>query len=776
MRLVRFSTRPAQISPDIRAALTSLGRGDDRVGGVGLVGVQPPGTDTPVDAVIITGHGVVVVVGVDLPDPAIRLEAPLRGVWKADDWPLTRSDDDSGSDAGNPSAEALAVSDRVAERVRTAVGSPGTAVGTIIAVGPFVEHVEQPADELSGPVRIVYPTSTSLLASIVSLSFAPQPLTVEQARAVVAALSPDTEFDDDTLAGEGFAPTTSAATTPPATASPATASPAAAWPAAASPATAWPGAAGVAGVAGVAAPATGGQGDHGQDGSAGTLAPAPSPAPRSGTTPTPDARPDAPGSPGSPADDSDPLTDDADTEALDNPPHPDSSGTGTAASTTAASTTTASTTAAPTTTATPPDTAPSGASASGASASGSPAPGTTTVEATSGSAPTPLDTAPNAPGPNAPGPNAPTSNPTTSNPTTPSSATPSSAAPTPSTTAPSPSTTAPTATGGGAPATASTTAAPTAASAPATVPPTQPATPGRAAPAPPADAQQAAGRQAAAAPGTQPGARTAGSAPFPMAAPPTGHPPQAGMQAQPSGPPAATQSAATQSAATQTGTTRPGANRGSRAAPAAGAPAGGAPMRVGAARQPWWRRLSARTWRWITAGAVFVVALVVIITFSVMGGGDEEHQPIRMRAGGLEFTQRAAQLTEECAAHAVGDLSVALADGGCTELRRGSFDTTVGGTDVAVSVAALTFPDEQAAQRFLQVADTPGTGTIRDLATASGRWTPPAPDWSGAAYVSDLEGSTVRLVLASPRDRASDDSSEVAEAAEAALGLVKLND
>ncbi|MCR3719188.1 MULTISPECIES: hypothetical protein [Prauserella salsuginis group] len=617
MRLVRFSTRPAQISPDIRAALTSLGRGDDRVGGVGLVGVQPPGTDTPVDAVIITGHGVVVVVGVDLPDPAIRLEAPLRGVWKADDWPLTRSDDDSGSDAGNPSTEALAVSDRVAERVRTAVGSPGTAVGTIIAVGPFVEHVEQPADELSGPVRIVYPTSTSLLASIVSLSFAPQPLTVEQARAVVAALSPDTEFDDDTLAGEGFAPTTSAATTPPATSPPATASPATAWPAAA-----WPGAAGVAGVAGVAAPATAGQGDHGQDGSAGTLAPAP----------------------------------------------------------------------------------------------------------------------------------------------------------TPSTTAPSPSTTAPTATGGGAPATASTTATPTAASAPATVPPTQPATPGRAAPAPPADAQQAAGRQAAAAPGTQPGARTAGSVPFPMAAPPTGHPPQAGMQAQPSGPPAATQSAATQSAATQTGTTRPGANRGSRAAPAAGAPAGGAPMRVGAARQPWWRRLSARTWRWITAGAVFVVALVVIITFSVMGGGDEEHQPIRMRAGGLEFTQRAAQLTEECAAHAVGDLSVALADGGCTELRRGSFDTTVGGTDVAVSVAALTFPDEQAAQRFLQVADTPGTGTIRDLATASGRWTPPAPDWSGAAYVSDLEGSTVRLVLASPRDRASDDSSEVAEAAEAALGLVKLND
>lgn len=200
------------------------------------------------------------------------------------------------------------------------------------------------------------------------------------------------------------------------------------------------------------------------------------------------------------------------------------------------------------------------------------------------------------------------------------------------------------------------------------------------------------------------------------------------------------------------------------------------PAPGGPARPARWRRLSAQTWRWIAAGAAFVVAVVVIITFTAMSGGDTDGGPVRTSAGGLEFTQRAAQLTEECADHAVGDLSVALADGGCTELRRGSFTTTVRGTDVAVSVAALTFTDRQAAQRFLEVADTPGTGTIRDLATTSGRWAPPPPDWSGAAYVSDLEGSTVRLVLASPRDRAPAESPEVTEAAEAALGLVKLND
>lgn len=174
-------------------------------------------------------------------------------------------------------------------------------------------------------------------------------------------------------------------------------------------------------------------------------------------------------------------------------------------------------------------------------------------------------------------------------------------------------------------------------------------------------------------------------------------------------------------------------------------------------------------------GGAFLVAAVVIIVFSTVGG-DEDGEPIRTRAGGLEFTQRAAQLVDECATHAVGDLRVELADGGCTELRRGSFDTTVNGVDVAVSVAALTFTDEQAAQRFLEVADTPGTGTVRDLATESNRWSPPAPGWSGAAYVSDLEGTTVRLVLATPRGSGSADSPEVTRAAEAALGLVKLND
>jgi len=66
----------------VRAALASWGRGSTVVGGVALIGCQPDGCDGPVDAVVVLPRGVLVVLGVDLPDPAVRLDAPLAGQWK----------------------------------------------------------------------------------------------------------------------------------------------------------------------------------------------------------------------------------------------------------------------------------------------------------------------------------------------------------------------------------------------------------------------------------------------------------------------------------------------------------------------------------------------------------------------------------------------------------------------------------------------------------------------------------------------------------------------
>ncbi|HWO61319.1 MAG TPA: hypothetical protein VNO31_14920, partial [Umezawaea sp.] len=84
VRLIRLGSVPTEVGADVRAALSTWGVGDAVLGGVALLGVQPPGSPKAVDAVVVLPRGVVVVVGVDLPDPAVRLEAPLTGQWRID--------------------------------------------------------------------------------------------------------------------------------------------------------------------------------------------------------------------------------------------------------------------------------------------------------------------------------------------------------------------------------------------------------------------------------------------------------------------------------------------------------------------------------------------------------------------------------------------------------------------------------------------------------------------------------------------------------------------
>ncbi|MER6878267.1 hypothetical protein ABT279_49795, partial [Amycolatopsis sp. NPDC000673] len=195
MRLVRLGQQPSRVAEDVRAALASLGRGSTVIGGVALVGARPTG-DRPVEAVVVLPAGVLVVIGVDLPDPALRLEAPLSGPWKADGWPLVHGDD------VNPATEALDLSQECERRIAELGGGP---VGTIVAVGPYVETVDQPPGDLAGPVRVLHPTPTTMLAATVSLATARHPRSVDQARALISALAPDApELSDEVLRGEGF--------------------------------------------------------------------------------------------------------------------------------------------------------------------------------------------------------------------------------------------------------------------------------------------------------------------------------------------------------------------------------------------------------------------------------------------------------------------------------------------------------------------------------------------------------------------------------------------
>lgn len=197
MRVVRIGDEASTVGADVRAALTSWGRGDSIMGGVALVGLRPEGFDQPVDAVVVLPRGVLVVVGVDLPDPAVRLDAPLSGQWKTDGWPLVRPDG-----AVNPATDAVTTVGTIRRTLEAAKVEP-LPVGTVVAVGPYVSQVHQPTSDLLRGVRILHPEPKTLLNAARELAVHQRPCTIAQARAILATLAPD--LDEVDLTGEGFA-------------------------------------------------------------------------------------------------------------------------------------------------------------------------------------------------------------------------------------------------------------------------------------------------------------------------------------------------------------------------------------------------------------------------------------------------------------------------------------------------------------------------------------------------------------------------------------------
>ncbi|WP_461119859.1 hypothetical protein [Saccharothrix stipae] len=182
--MIRLGAEPSAVGADVRAALSTWGNGDAVLGGVALLGVRPPDCPRELDAVIVLPRGVLVVVGVDLPDPAMRLEAPLNGQWKIDGWPLTRPDG-----ATSPAAEALEATTAVARRIQDMRGEP-LPVTTVVAVGPYVGQVVQPTVDLNRGVRVLHPKPTTLLAAARELATSDRPCSAEHAAKLAAVLAP----------------------------------------------------------------------------------------------------------------------------------------------------------------------------------------------------------------------------------------------------------------------------------------------------------------------------------------------------------------------------------------------------------------------------------------------------------------------------------------------------------------------------------------------------------------------------------------------------------
>ncbi|MFI5609157.1 hypothetical protein [Amycolatopsis sp. NPDC051903] len=673
MRLVRLGQQPSRVAEDVRAALASLGRGSTVIGGVALVGARPAGDDRAVEAVVVLPKGVLIVIGVDLPDPALRLEAPLSGPWKADGWPLVH-----GDDAINPATEALDLSQDCERRIAELAPGSGP-VGTIVAVGPYVETVDQPPADLAGPVRVLHPTPTAMLAATVSLATARSPRSLDQARALISALAPDAPaLPDDVLVGEGFVRYTDDPPVPVAAPVPARVQ---------KPAVPAPGAS-TAGPA-VKRPAI-------------TSVPPPPPViptvvpvPHVADTPPesadpPQAAPAAESTSAASPAASDALGD-APTESTAPPPGPG---------------------AAPSTSADPqlpdePDT-PLDAAATEKMAAPKQEP-VTTPRRVPGPRPAPAATAPKAmpvasrPGASA-GP-APAAKPAT--PVFPAAAS-AGKAPAPAQNRAPASTAAPVVgtTGAGAAAVDRTSA---------------PVTPGRGAP--------------------RPGAAPGGA-------------PRTGAPAGPVGP-GATRTSATATAAPRQAVTSAPSSAGSR--------------EVAAGAVPQAAEKSSKTVRWVPVAAIGLLAVLLVTAIVVAatggsGGGEaapapsqrasapaappvaSSGAPASSAAPSLSFEPRASSADQRCASHAFGDVQASLQQTSCSAVRRASYTALVDGRPAAVTIAVVEFPDAAQATHFKQVADTPGGGGILDVATETGKWSGPPPQFDSAAYASKIDGTGVRLV------------------------------
>ncbi|MGI5501928.1 hypothetical protein [Lentzea sp. CA-135723] len=199
MRLIRLGAEPSAIGADVRAALTACGAGTEVLGGVALIGVQPPDCPVPLDAIVVLPKGVLVIVGVDLPDPALKLEAPLGGQWKIDGWPLVSQDG-----APNPATEAVAAATAVAQRIQAMRAEP-LPVSTVVAVGPFVSQVVQPTVDLNRGVRVLHPKPSTLLSAARELATSSVLCTADHAVKLLAILqTTGTPPEARSLLSEGF--------------------------------------------------------------------------------------------------------------------------------------------------------------------------------------------------------------------------------------------------------------------------------------------------------------------------------------------------------------------------------------------------------------------------------------------------------------------------------------------------------------------------------------------------------------------------------------------
>lgn len=200
MHVVRLGEQSASVGADVRAALAAWGPGQSVLGGVAVLGCRPPGSPRPLEAVIVRPRGIVVVLGVDLPEPASKVDAPMSTPWTVDGWPLVRAE--GGVNPGQEALESAAALARCAQ----SRGLEPLPVAAIAAVGPYAGQIIQPTADLHRGARVVSPNATTVLSAARELATYESPCSVEQAQALLRLLGVRAERDLDAgkLRTEGF--------------------------------------------------------------------------------------------------------------------------------------------------------------------------------------------------------------------------------------------------------------------------------------------------------------------------------------------------------------------------------------------------------------------------------------------------------------------------------------------------------------------------------------------------------------------------------------------
>jgi hypothetical protein len=170
--------------------------------------------------------------------------------------------------------------------------------------------------------------------------------------------------------------------------------------------------------------------------------------------------------------------------------------------------------------------------------------------------------------------------------------------------------------------------------------------------------------------------------------------------------------------------------------------------------------------RWLPMAALGLLAVLLIagVAVALRTTGAGRVAPVAVNApattpsvtaGGVAFGPKGSAAATDCAGHAYGDVQVWLAQHPCVDLVRSAYQTAADGRPAAVAVAVVSFHDQATAKAFADVANTPGTGGITDLAQDGSSWPDGPKSFDGAAYTVVVRAASVRLTAVVWIDRKS---------------------